>query len=240
MSTEHADPPQAGRVTTHADPPQAGRVTTHADLPQAGRVKAVATATRVWGEAAPLWLTLALGASGALAAAGAAWLVVPSLEAPVDPPVSLSNAVIPAATVMAPSPVANAATTAPSVASSARTTPCPPIVIGFAFASAGFDATESAAVDELGDWLAPQTEATVLLHGHADAYGKDESNLALSRMRAVAVANRLASRGVARSRITARGFGAFQPVEGVPEEAASNRRVVVYVKGTSGCKGQPR
>ncbi|MDH3215904.1 MAG: OmpA family protein [Candidatus Krumholzibacteria bacterium] len=56
----------------------------------------------------------------------------------------------------------------------------------------------------------PDTE--VLLEGHTDATGSDEYNLELSRRRAQAVANHLASANVNATRFTVMGYGEGQPV----------------------------
>lgn len=113
-------------------------------------------------------------------------------------------------------------------------------MVSFELAATTFSAADGEALDTLAAWLFTYERATVLVHGHADAHGKDEANLQLSRVRATAVAGRLAAHGVARSRMTVRGFGSFQPVEGSAEEAASNRRVVVYVRTTDVCPWETR
>jgi outer membrane protein OmpA-like peptidoglycan-associated protein len=181
--------------------------------------------SRVYGDQANPIVALAFGSAGIAAAALTVLLVVSSADAAsaVDPSRAVGAA--PAAPI----------TPAPVIATAAEPAACPPLVVSFAFASAALDGAESAEVDRLAAWLVKFPDASVLVHGHADAFGKDDTNLAFSRSRALAVSTRLVAAGVGRARITARGFGAYQPVEGAPEEAASNRRAVVYVKGAGRC-----
>ena len=67
----------------------------------------------------------------------------------------------------------------------------------------------------------------VEIGGHTDATGSEESNFALSRRRAEAVRDFLASEGVDRARLVAIGYGASRPVADneTPEGRAQNRRV---------------
>lgn len=190
---------------------------------------------RIWGEDAPLWLAPLLAVFGLAAVIVTARLFVPpeviplvsSSDATFDHPVGAGSSAVPEA-VTAPASAVQATTSPKSIT-------CP--ALSFGFESAAIDVSSSARskVADLASWLVAHPTANVLVHGHSDAYGNDDANLALSRTRANTVSRQLVAAGVARSRITARGFGAYQPVEGVPEEAASNRRVVVYVKDTTEC-----
>lgn len=67
--------------------------------------------------------------------------------------------------------------------------------------------------------------------GHTDATGSDSYNLDLSRRRAESVSNYLVSRGVARARIEAIGYGEQYPVADNTTEAgrAANRRVEIRI-----------
>lgn len=69
--------------------------------------------------------------------------------------------------------------------------------------------------------------------GHTDDTGARETNMELSRERADAVANYLAAQGVARTRLTARGYGPDRPRASNTTEAgqAANRRIEFYVTG---------
>jgi len=112
--------------------------------------------------------------------------------------------------------------------------------VQFGLSNANLEPDARAVVDALATWLVVHPDATAIVHGHADASGRDDVNLALIHERATNVAARLATFGIGRSRVTGRGFGAYQPVEGSPEESASNRRAVVYVKDAGSCPGERR
>ena len=70
------------------------------------------------------------------------------------------------------------------------------------------------------------------IEGHTDSTGKHDYNVALSNRRANAVRSYLASKGVASSRIQARGLGPDFPVATNATEAGrqQNRRVEVLVQ----------
>jgi outer membrane protein OmpA-like peptidoglycan-associated protein len=63
--------------------------------------------------------------------------------------------------------------------------------------------------------------------GHTDSSGSDAINQPLSERRAQAVVDRLVSRGIDASALTARGYGSSRPIapNATPEERARNRRV---------------
>ena len=67
--------------------------------------------------------------------------------------------------------------------------------------------------------------------GHTDNVGAREVNMELSRRRADAVAAYLAGQGVARWRLTARGYGPDRPRSSNATETgqAANRRIEFYV-----------
>lgn len=79
----------------------------------------------------------------------------------------------------------------------------------------------------VADALLKAPTLNVGVEGHTDNVGSDESNMALSERRAGAVKARLEALGVAPGRLTARGFGASQPIASneTPEERQRNRRV---------------
>lgn len=69
------------------------------------------------------------------------------------------------------------------------------------------------------------------IEGHTDSVGSRESNIELSRRRAQAVVDYLASKGADRSRFDAVGYGFDKPIAGLSAKAAANRRVeVVRIK----------
>lgn len=69
----------------------------------------------------------------------------------------------------------------------------------------------------------------VRIGGHTDSRGRAATNVALSRERAAAVAADLADRGIERTRIIAKGYGATQPIADNDTEAgrARNRRIEI-------------
>lgn len=71
----------------------------------------------------------------------------------------------------------------------------------------------------------------LLIAGHTDSVGTDAYNLALSERRAESAASYLASQGVSRSRIRARGLGETEPVAPNASEdgRSKNRRVEVAI-----------
>ena len=75
---------------------------------------------------------------------------------------------------------------------------------------------------------------SIQVEGHTDDRGGASYNLLLSQARATSVADYLVSRGVARERLVARGFGPTRPVgsNGTPEGRAANRRVAFTVLKT--------
>jgi outer membrane protein OmpA-like peptidoglycan-associated protein len=72
----------------------------------------------------------------------------------------------------------------------------------------------------------------VEIQGHTDNVGQDAYNLKLSESRAAAVADWLAANGVARSRLSSRGFGRLQPVadNATDDGRARNRRVEIVCR----------
>ena len=74
-------------------------------------------------------------------------------------------------------------------------------------------------------------KTNVLVEGHTDDVGSDQSNLNLSIARAEAVGNYLASQGVAVPRINALGYGETQPIAANTTDSgrAQNRRVEIQL-----------
>ncbi|MFO0616361.1 MAG: OmpA family protein [Polyangiaceae bacterium] len=129
-----------------------------------------------------------------------------------------------------PAPSAIAAPPGPS-GSGGAIPQCPPVRVGFQSNAFGPSPAAITELDRLAAWLREHSDTTLVVSGHADAVGTEDGNLRLSHIRAESIARELSARGVARSRMTVRGYGAYQPLEGVLEDAADNRRVVIYVRG---------
>lgn len=65
------------------------------------------------------------------------------------------------------------------------------------------------------------------INGHTDVIGRLAYNIALSGLRANAVVDYLAARGVPRERMRAQGFGPLQPLDGYSPASPLNRRVEI-------------
>jgi outer membrane protein OmpA-like peptidoglycan-associated protein len=129
---------------------------------------------------------------------------------------------------------------APSTLTAAASNPaervaCPAVTVLFPFGSVEPPESAKADLELLAQWMTLHGFATVVIDGHADSTGDEETNLILSRDRAKSVARLLERSGVGRARMTVRGFGRYQPVEGAPEDASANRRVVLNFRGGSAC-----
>jgi len=84
---------------------------------------------------------------------------------------------------------------------------------------------------ELAVILNKYGDTNILLEGHTDSSGSEEYNLDLSRLRAQAVSNELATDGVNPSRFTIMGYGESQPIadNATAEGRSLNRRVEVAI-----------
>jgi len=112
---------------------------------------------------------------------------------------------------------------------------CAPLEVVFGPASTALESNAQAALQPLARWLEEHASAEVLIEGHADARGSDDTNMWMSRERARVVAGALMKDGVARKRMLLRGFGAYQPVSDADEMDARQRRVVVSVRNSAEC-----
>ena len=87
-------------------------------------------------------------------------------------------------------------------------------------------------VDRLADYLASNERKTVLIEGHTDSTGSDETNLRLSQDRADAVRMALTAEGIAAKRIVATGLSSTRPVASNDTAAGrqQNRRVEIVIQ----------
>jgi outer membrane protein OmpA-like peptidoglycan-associated protein len=88
-------------------------------------------------------------------------------------------------------------------------------------------------LDQVAEALkAQQSDKRMVVEGHTDSRGSEQSNQALSLNRANAVRDYLVSRGVDSDKITAVGKGASQPLvdNKTAENRANNRRVEIVVQ----------
>lgn len=108
-------------------------------------------------------------------------------------------------------------------------------VINFATGSATIDPSSRPILDSLATVALRCDRFQIEVAGHTDDQGTRESNLELSRRRADAVADYLASQGVGPSRLIARGYGADRPraSNATPEGQAANRRIEFHVRARS-------
>ena len=74
-------------------------------------------------------------------------------------------------------------------------------------------------------------DTNILVVGHTDSVGAEESNMALSKNRATAVTNYLTGKGLSSGRFTTNWFGETQPIQdnATAEGRAKNRRVNVAI-----------
>jgi outer membrane protein OmpA-like peptidoglycan-associated protein len=86
-------------------------------------------------------------------------------------------------------------------------------------------------LQELYEYLKWKEEVSIEIAGHTDNVGKDADNLKLSQQRAEAVKNYLIKKGIAATRLTAKGYGATVPVadNSTSEGKQKNRRTEVKV-----------
>ncbi|WP_255208154.1 MULTISPECIES: OmpA family protein [unclassified Myxococcus] len=82
-------------------------------------------------------------------------------------------------------------------------------------------------LDAVADYLKANPGVSLRIEGHTDSTGPDELNRTLSQERADAVRTHLIQRGVASSRLTAKGYGPDRPLttNDTPEGRGTNRRV---------------
>ena len=106
--------------------------------------------------------------------------------------------------------------------------PIEPRVVYFPFDRAELTAEAIAELDAFHAEIA-DTDADILIGGHTDWIGSERYNEGLSDRRADAVRDYFVSRGIASSRLTARGFGESQPLTtNLTEEGRSlNRRTEI-------------
>src|SRR6185503_2905651 len=103
----------------------------------------------------------------------------------------------------------------------------------FATGKSALRPRSQAKLDLVGDALKEQGEKHIVVEGHTDSTGSEETNMALSLKRAEAVRDYLISDGVMPNRITATGVGEARPIadNSTTEGRAENRRVEIVIEG---------
>lgn len=105
------------------------------------------------------------------------------------------------------------------------------------FATGKSDLTGGAGpnLDKLAAFLGEYPDRTVLIEGHTDSVGSQESNYFLSQRRAESVRSYLVSRGVQASRLTTAGLGQDSPVASNDTATGrqQNRRVEVIISNAT-------
>lgn len=99
--------------------------------------------------------------------------------------------------------------------------------VNFEFNSAKLTSDSYSVLDRVVRSLQEWPDIRVEVGGHTDSKGSDQYNRTLSDRRAKAVRDHLVSRGVARSRLEAKGYGESDPIASNDTDAgrAKNRRV---------------
>jgi outer membrane protein OmpA-like peptidoglycan-associated protein len=99
--------------------------------------------------------------------------------------------------------------------------------IVFKSGSAEISSKSEAILGQAFNTLDRHPEIEVEIHGHTDNVGAPEMNLKLSKRRANSVKNWIVNKGIAPSRITAKGFGSDEPIapNTTAEGKQKNRRI---------------
>ncbi len=101
----------------------------------------------------------------------------------------------------------------------------------FDFGKATLRAESNKELQELFEYLKYKEEERIEIAGHTDNVGTDADNMKLSQQRAESVRNYLVKKGIAATRVTAKGYGATVPVadNSTDEGRQKNRRTEVKI-----------
>lgn len=101
----------------------------------------------------------------------------------------------------------------------------------FSTGSSTITSTSRYNIEKLAGILNQYDDTNVVIEGHTDSVGSDESNQMLSENRAQSVANLLKTYGVSSSRLSPVGYGETRPVASNETESGRrlNRRVEVLI-----------
>jgi outer membrane protein OmpA-like peptidoglycan-associated protein len=111
-------------------------------------------------------------------------------------------------------------------------------ILDTAFANLEFETGKSIilstsfnSLNKIVELMNKKTDFKLLIEGHTDDVGQEESNLILSQNRAIAVQNYLIGRGINYNRITSRWYGETKPIadNSTEEGRQKNRRVELMI-----------
>lgn len=105
----------------------------------------------------------------------------------------------------------------------------------FATGKSNLMGAAGANLDKLAAFLGEYPDRTVLIEGHTDSVGSEESNQFLSQRRAESVRSYLVNRGVSANRVTTAGLGEGSPVASNDTATGrqQNRRVEVIISNAT-------
>lgn len=100
-------------------------------------------------------------------------------------------------------------------------------IVNFDFDSSALTTTAKNNLDKLAQVLVNNPDTNINIYGHTDSKGTDSYNMSLSERRANSVKTYLVGKGIASSRLFAKGEGEAMPVASNDTDAgrAKNRRV---------------
>jgi OmpA-OmpF porin, OOP family len=109
---------------------------------------------------------------------------------------------------------------------------CPEMILYFKRADAVLNATDKMKLDTVVVFLNNHPEVNVTIEGHTSTLGATDYNQKLSERRAASSVKYLISKGIAKERLSAVGYGEQYPIGDNSVEAgrAASRRVVIKVK----------
>ncbi len=114
--------------------------------------------------------------------------------------------------------------------------------INFRSGSAYLAADSNTLLDDVAKALKPCAGTSVEIQGHTDLVGGADTNLILSQSRADTVKQALVSRGIDVARLSAKGYGATQPIENIinPAANAKNRRTIFAISAAAAAPSTPQ
>jgi OOP family OmpA-OmpF porin len=106
------------------------------------------------------------------------------------------------------------------------------LYINFETGKSEIKAESQAVIDQLVQMLKANPDLKISIEGHTDNVGAAAANQTLSEKRATAVLDALAAKGIDRSRLSFKGYGASKPLmdNNTEDGKAKNRRVEIVKK----------